>query len=572
MARKKVWENLPSKKTPLKAEDLQYYDDSINNIENDIQDIINKGAGHDVVDSSGNVLPTRKNLKILNSEVYDDLENDSTIIDTKGLKGDAATINIDSVITIEPDENASIENIGDQHDAKLKFSIPRGKTGLTGTAATINVGNVKTVESDIPAKVSNKGNENDAIFDFEIPRGVRGIQGLPGKDGVSPIITTNKVDKVSTITINDASGGKTFEVLDGEDGIDGKSVKSITTTYQTSVSGTSTPTGVWQSTIPTVPKGQYLWMRTIQTLTDNSTLQPIYMVSYQGLDGDGSGDMKTSVYDKTLNGVVDDSEKLNGKAEGNLDVNSASKFKTPRKINGVSFDGTVDIIVKDDTKVALVDVVTTPTANKILKLNSEGKLPSNITGDSATVGGNTVERNVTAEEWTNKQIEDYVNQKLAGVYSPKGSVATYTNLPKTGNVVGDVWNTIDNGMNYAWTVDDTWDALGMDIDLSNYYTKSETFSKTEINAKLTDTTVVITIDPSSFDAAGKYTYSNPKITATNQIELNRPSISLTTKEEREALANASIECGTQRVGAIDLYVDGDVPTIPIKIQLTMRGY
>lgn len=35
------------------------------------------------------------------------------------------------------------------------------------------------------------------------------------------------------------------------------------------------------------------------------------------------------------------------------------------------------------------DVVTTPTANKILKLNSNAKLPASITGDAATVGGKT---------------------------------------------------------------------------------------------------------------------------------------------------------------------------------------
>lgn len=38
---------------------------------------------------------------------------------------------------------------------------------------------------------------------------------------------------------------------------------------------------------------------------------------------------------------------------------------------------------------ALADVVTTATANKILKLDANGKLPASITGDAATVGGKT---------------------------------------------------------------------------------------------------------------------------------------------------------------------------------------
>ena len=41
----------------------------------------------------------------------------------------------------------------------------------------------------------------------------------------------------------------------------------------------------------------------------------------------------------------------------------------------------------DAEKVNVSDVVTTATANKILKLNSNAKLPASITGDAATVGG-----------------------------------------------------------------------------------------------------------------------------------------------------------------------------------------
>lgn len=49
---------------------------------------------------------------------------------------------------------------------------------------------------------------------------------------------------------------------------------------------------------------------------------------------------------------------------------------------------------------------------------------------------------------------------ITTVYRPKGSVQSYDNLPTEGNAVGDVWNVIDTDMNYAWTVDETWDPLG----------------------------------------------------------------------------------------------------------------
>jgi hypothetical protein len=48
---------------------------------------------------------------------------------------------------------------------------------------------------------------------------------------------------------------------------------------------------------------------------------------------------------------------------------------------------------------------------------------------------------------------------ISNAYRYKGSKANYASLPATGNEVGDVWNTEDTGMNYAWT-GTAWDALG----------------------------------------------------------------------------------------------------------------
>ena len=48
---------------------------------------------------------------------------------------------------------------------------------------------------------------------------------------------------------------------------------------------------------------------------------------------------------------------------------------------------------------------------------------------------------------------------LDTVYNYKGQVATYDDLPSSGNHVGDVWNVADTGENYAWNEDDEWDKL-----------------------------------------------------------------------------------------------------------------
>lgn len=48
---------------------------------------------------------------------------------------------------------------------------------------------------------------------------------------------------------------------------------------------------------------------------------------------------------------------------------------------------------------------------------------------------------------------------ISGVYKYKGSVATYSALPSTGQTAGDVYNVEADDMNYAWT-GTAWDPLG----------------------------------------------------------------------------------------------------------------
>lgn len=55
---------------------------------------------------------------------------------------------------------------------------------------------------------------------------------------------------------------------------------------------------------------------------------------------------------------------------------------------------------------------------------------------------------------------DYaLKSDLTGLYKYKGSKATYSALPSTGNTLGDVWDVQADGMNYAWNGSD-WDQLG----------------------------------------------------------------------------------------------------------------
>lgn len=47
------------------------------------------------------------------------------------IKGDAATIDEVTIVSLEPDEDPLVQNLGDEHHARLHFAIPRGKNGYT---------------------------------------------------------------------------------------------------------------------------------------------------------------------------------------------------------------------------------------------------------------------------------------------------------------------------------------------------------------------------------------------------------------------------------------------------------
>lgn len=91
----------------------------------------------------------------------------------------------------------------------------------------------------------------------------------------------------------------------GASGVNGVGVKSTAVTYQKSTSGTVTPTGTWNTTIPSVGAGEYLWTRTVITYTDNTSATS-YSVGMMGATGaTGNGVKSTSVtYQKSTNGTT----------------------------------------------------------------------------------------------------------------------------------------------------------------------------------------------------------------------------------------------------------------------------
>lgn len=135
-----------------------------------------------------------------------------------------------------------------------------------------------------------------------------------------------------------------------------------------------------------------------------------------------------------------------------------SRVPTTRKVAGHALSSDVTLVKGD---VGLGNVDNTADANKPVSTAQQTALDGKV--DKVTGKGLSTNDYTTAEK--NKlaafgSADTYaLKTDITSMYKYKGSVATTSLLPSTGQTVGDVYNVESNGMNYAW--DGTaWDALG----------------------------------------------------------------------------------------------------------------
>ena len=76
----------------------------------------------------------------------------------------------------------------------------------------------------------------------------------------------------------------------------------------------------------------------------------------------------------------------------------------------------------------------------------------------------------SSKGWAN--VSKQYAESIGAALKYKGSVATYSTLPSTGQEIGDTWNVLDTGDNYAWTGTE-WDKLSGTVDLSAYRTSAD---------------------------------------------------------------------------------------------------
>lgn len=186
-----------------------------------------------------------------------------------------------------------------------KDADPTSPTLTIAVSTSVTSGGVVKIPVHIGDVVINKE------FSFALA-----LKGNPGSNGTSVTITSTAVtyqvgssgttaptgawsenipstsagQYLWTRTVVNYSDGKSttsyavsYKPPDGSDGTS-VTVSSTSVTYQVSSSGTTTPTGAWLTTIPSVPAGQYLWTKTVVTYS-NAKSTTSYAVSRNGTDG-----------------------------------------------------------------------------------------------------------------------------------------------------------------------------------------------------------------------------------------------------------------------------------------------
>lgn len=93
-----------------------------------------------------------------------------------------------------------------------------------------------------------------------------------------------------------------------------------------------------------------------------------------------------------------------------------------------------------------------------------GTYKSVTVGTDGRVTAGTNPTTISGFGITDAYTKTEVDQKLTGGMHYKGSVQTVADLPASGNEIGDFYNVISTGENYAW--DGTaWDQTGSIVDL-----------------------------------------------------------------------------------------------------------
>lgn len=185
----------------------------------------------------------------------------------------APTITFTTTATISAACEAIIPVTVDGVTVNKKFSFAVAKAGSNGSSVTVSSTSV-TYQAGTSGTTAPTGSWSTSVP--SVPTG----QYLWTKTAVT--YSDGKKTEAYSVSYNGTNGNNGTSVT----------ISSTSVTYQASSSGTTTPTGEWSASVPSVANGQFLWTKTVVTYSDGKSTTS-YSVSYKGTNGSNGADAIT---------------------------------------------------------------------------------------------------------------------------------------------------------------------------------------------------------------------------------------------------------------------------------------
>lgn len=195
----------------------------------------------------------------------------SAAVTNNGTKSPTITFTTTATVATACEATIPVSVDGIVVNKKFSFAVAKaGSNGNDGTSVTISSTSITYATGSSGTTAPTSG------WDSSIP-------------------TVSDGNYLWTKTVVAYSDGKSttsysvsYKATNGSDGTS-VTVSSTSVTYVTSSSGTTTPTSGWQSTVPSVNNGEYLWTKTVVTYSDGKSTTA-YGVSYKGTNGTNGND------------------------------------------------------------------------------------------------------------------------------------------------------------------------------------------------------------------------------------------------------------------------------------------
>lgn len=318
-------------------------------------------------------------------------------------------------------EKTKLTNIASGAQVNVIETVKKNGTALTITD--------KAVDISVPTKTSDITNDSGFITIEDVPDGAVASTTSPKMDGTATIGTEIAFARGDHIHPSDTTRVPTSRKVAGH---------ALTADV-------------------TLVKGD-VGLGNVDNTSDAN--KPVSTAQQAALDEkvdkvDGKG-LSTNDYttaEKTkLAGIDEGAKKVSYRPyslEYEAYLTGVDKSTTSNIYTHVSYDS-VELIGSDNTKLKVLDESSALSMlnNKVDKVTGKGL----STNDYTTAEKTKLASFGSADTYALKT-------DITGMYKYKGSVATVSALPSTGNTTGDVYNVESSGMNYAWN-GTAWDSLG----------------------------------------------------------------------------------------------------------------